>query len=346
MVIPLLLFAAAAGAELTPETAAHLHLAWTTHTKATAPNRAAAQIAAFEATPVLSGDLLYVITPFNQVLALDPGTGETRWRYDAQVAKDRNYSEATSRGVVVANGRLYFGTIDARLVALDAKTGSLLWQTTVGDVKRVNDGNYQLTSTPVVIGNAVVVGSAIGDNGRADMEHGTVRAYDAATGKLRWEWDPTPPGKTGAANSWSLLSADEKLDLVFVPTGSASPDFFGGLRPGDNKYANSVVALRASTGKLVWSFQVVHHDLWDYDVASQPALIEVNGKPAIGVLTKIGHFFALDRATGKPLLPVEERRVPNSDVAGELCVGNAALSGSRRSFHLAEICSAPRLVHR
>src|SRR4051794_2428667 len=318
MVIPLLLFAATAVAELTPETAARLHLAWTTHTKAVAPSRAAAQKAAFEATPVLSGDLLYVITPYNQVLALEPGTGDTRWRYDPEVAKGRDYSEVTSRGVAVADGRLFFGTIDARLIALDAKNGKLLWQTTVGDAGSTNDGNYQLTSVPVVVGNMVVVGSAIGDNGRADMEHGTVRAYDVVSGKLRWEWDPTPPGKTGAANAWSSLSADEKLDLVFVPTGSASPDFFGGLRPGDNRYANSVVALRASTGKLVWSFQVVHHDLWDYDVASRPALIEVNGQPAIGVLTKLGHYFALDRATGKPLLPVEERPVPKSDVAGEL----------------------------
>jgi quinoprotein glucose dehydrogenase len=163
----------------------------------------------------------------------------------------------------------------------------------------------------------VIVGSAIGDNGRAAMERGTVRAFDTSTGKLKWTWDPTPTGTTGAANAWAPMAVDSKRDLVYIPTGSASPDFFGGLRPGDNRYANSVTALRASTGKLVWSFQAIHHDLWDYDVASRPELIEVRGRPAVAVLTKVGHYFALDRLTGKPLLPVEERSVPASDVEGE-----------------------------
>jgi quinoprotein glucose dehydrogenase len=149
------------------------------------------------------------------------------------------------------------------------------------------------------------------------MERGSVRAYHANTGKLLWTWDPTPPGVTGAANAWSLMSVDSGRDLVFVPTGSASPDFYGGLRAGDNRHANSVVALRASTGKVVWSFQVVHHDLWDYDVAARPELIEVNGKPAVAVLTKMGHYFALDRLNGRPILAVEERATPRSDVPGE-----------------------------
>jgi quinoprotein glucose dehydrogenase len=126
---------------------------------------------------------------------------------------------------------------------------------------------------------------------------------------------------TGAGNAWSIISTDEKRNLVFIPTGSASPDYFGGERPGDNRYANSVVALRADTGKLVWHFQTVHHDLWDYDVASQPALYTVrqNGKdiPAVAVGSKTGHLFLLHRETGKPLFPVEERAVPKSDVPGE-----------------------------
>jgi quinoprotein glucose dehydrogenase len=313
MLVPLLLMSAAI--DFTPETVSRLKVAWTYETNATAPNRRAAQIAAFEATPILAGDLVYVITPFNQVIALDPASGKERWRYDPQLAKDRGYSEASARGVAVADGVVYFGTLDARLIALEASSGRELWQTGVGAEE--NDGNYQITSAPVVARNTVIVGSSIGDNGRAEMERGTVRAFDAKTGKLKWSWDPTPPGKTGAANSWAPLSVDERRDLVLVPTGSASPDFFGGLRPGDNRYANSVVALRISTGALVWSFQVVHHDLWDYDVASRPELIEINGKPAVGVLTKIGHYFALDRLTGKPLLPVEERAVPKSDVEGE-----------------------------
>jgi quinoprotein glucose dehydrogenase len=299
--------------DLSPQTAPRLQIAWTYHTNAAAPNARAAHIAAFEATPVLYNGLLYVITPYNQVIALDPETGRERWRFDAKVAADRNYSEASARGVTAAGGRLFFGTLDARLIAVDAATGRLIWETPLS----ASEGDLQVTSPPVVVGDTVVTGSSIGDNGAAQLPHGTVRAYDTKTGKLRWTWDPTPPGKTGAANAWAPLSADAKRGLVFVPTGSASPDFYGGMRPGENRYANSVVALRASTGKVAWSFQVVHHDLWDYDVASRPELIDVQGRPAVAVLTKVGHYFALDRETGKALLPVAEKAVPKSDVEGE-----------------------------
>lgn len=313
MLIPLLLFGLAA--ELTPATAPRLKEAWTYHSGAVAPDERTAHIAAFEATPVLANGLLYVITPFNQVIALDPGTGAERWRYDPHIAAGRGYSESSARGVTVSGGLVYFGTLDARLIALHAENGHVAWETPL--VPGLMDGNFQVTSPPVVVRNTVIVGSSIGDNGRAEMEHGTVRAFDLKTGKLKWSWDPTPPGTTGAANAWAPMSVDVERDLVFLPTGSASPDFFGGLRPGADLYANCVVALRASTGKMVWHFQVVHHDLWDYDVPSRPELIEFRGKPAIGVLTKIGHFFVLDRSTGEPLLPVEERPVPASDVEGE-----------------------------
>jgi quinoprotein glucose dehydrogenase len=310
--VPVLLLVLAA--ELSPETASHLKVAWTYHTNATAPNARAAKIAAFEATPVLAEGLLFVITPFNQVITLDPATGEERWRYDPHIA-DYGYSEASARGVTVAGGLVYFGTLDARLIALDARTGRLAWEASL--LSEHNDGNYQVTSPPVVAGSTVIVGSSIGDNGRAEMYRGTVHAFDAKTGKPKWTWDPTPAGKTGAANAWAPMSVDVERDLVFIPTGSASPDFYGGLRPGDNRYANCVVALKASTGQLVWSFQVVHHDLWDYDVASRPELVDFKGKPAVAVLTKIGHYFVLNRDTGEPLLPVEERAVPKSSIEGE-----------------------------
>ena len=259
--------------------------------------------------------MLYAITPFNQVLALDPGTGAERWAFDPLVARDRAYSEASARGVAVHGGIVYFGTLDARLIALGAADGRKIWEARLGP--EANDGNYQVTSAPVVAGSTVIVGSSIGDNGRAEMERGAVSAFDTKSGKAKWTWDPTPSGKTGAANAWAPMAVDERRDMVFIPTGSASPDFYGGLRPGDNRHANSVVALRASTGKLLWAFQVVHHDLWDYDVASRPALVDVGGRPAIGVLTKMGHYFLLDRMTGKPVLPVEERAAPHSDVEGE-----------------------------
>ncbi len=313
MLVGLALLLASSG--FSPESVSRLQIAWTYHTHATAPNARAAKIAAFEATPVFAAGLLYVITPFDQVIALDPESGTERWRYDPHLPDWSGYSEASARGVTVDKGILYFGTLDARVIALDAGTGALKWQVKIGPAR--NRGEYQVTSPPVIAAGNVIVGSAIADNGRAEMERGTVRAFDKRTGALRWTWDPTPAGSTGAANAWAPMSVDAARDLVFVPTGSASPDFFGGLRPGKDAYANCVVALRASTGKLVWSFQVAHHDLWDYDVASRPQLIEVHGKPAVAVLTKIGHYYALDRLTGTPLLAVEEKSVPKSDVPGE-----------------------------
>jgi len=181
-----------------------------------------------------------------------------------------------------------------------------------------------------------VVGSSIGDNRSAEMERGVVRAYDARTGALRWSWDPVPTResdparatwagdswrRTGGANVWSVMSVDAARGLIFLPTSSPSPDFYGGERLGANRYANSVVALRAATGEVAWHFQVVHHDLWDYDVPAQPMLVNVTRDgvpvPAVVVATKMGHLFVLHRETGAALFPVEERLVPPSTVAGE-----------------------------
>lgn len=309
------LVVALAAAELTPENARRLAPAWSVETQAAAPNPRAAQLAAFEATPVFAGGTLYILTPFSQVQALDPGTGAEKWRFDPHVAADREYSEVTGRGVAMAGGLVYFGTIDGRLMALSAKDGKQVWEA------RLSTGPdaaiLQITSPPVVAGSVVIVGSSIGDNGAAVMPRGTVRAFDARTGAPAWSWDPTPQGRTGAANAWAPMAVDAGRDMVFVPTGSASPDFFGGYRQGEGRHANSVVALRASTGAFVWAFQVVHHDLWDYDVASRPELIQIGTKPAIGILTKMGHYFLIDRLTGQPLLPVTERAAPASDVEGE-----------------------------
>lgn len=235
--------------------------------------------------------------------------------------------------------RLYVATQDARLVSIWAADGKPV--ASFGGNGEVNlargiiekhRGEYHFTSPPAVVRDVVVVGSAINDNNRTDMPDGAVRGFDVRTGDPRWTWDPIPKQKddpayatwekdsalrTGAGNAWSILSVDAARDLVFVPTGSASPDFYGGERLGDNRYANSVVALRGSTGKLVWSFQVVHHDLWDYDVPAQPVLLTLNGRDVVAQATKMGHIFVLDRETGKPVFPVEERPVPPSDVPGE-----------------------------
>jgi quinoprotein glucose dehydrogenase len=200
----------------------------------------------------------------------------------------------------------------------------------------VDTREYGVTSPPVVIGDLVVVGSAIGDNRAVTLERGIVRAFDARTGAMRWVWDPIPRDpadpafstwadgsalRTGAANVWAQLSVDTDRDLVFVPTSSPSPDYYGGERPGSNSYADSVVALRGSTGELVWHFQIVHHNIFDYDLPAQPSLITIrkDGRdiPAVVQPTKMGFLYFLHRETGEPIFPVEERPVPQSDVPGE-----------------------------
>jgi quinoprotein glucose dehydrogenase len=329
-------------AQINRDNVARLQLAWTYRTGDISDGSDGRSKSKFEATPILFNDTLFLSTPFGRVIALDPSNGTQKWAYDPEINLKAHYSEGlVSRGVsawedmsapqnAACKRSIFIGTIDARLIAIDAASGKpcprfgtngqIDLKTGVG---KIDDGEYEVTSPPSVVNGVVVVGSAIGDNRRVDSERGIVRAFDAKTGTLRWTWDPLPSGSvTGAANAWSAISSDPSMGLVFVPTGSASPDFFGGERPGDDLYANSVVALRAATGERVWYFQVVHHDLWDYDVAPQPLLTVVkrDGRnvPAVVVNTKMGHVFVLDRATGKPLFPVEERITPKSDVAGEM----------------------------
>jgi len=310
---------------------------------------------AFEATPLMVDGMLFLSTPYNRVIALDPETGGERWAYDPKVDRARRRAIVTSRGVSTwldpgatpgspCRRRIFVATIDARLIALDAADGMPCasfgrdGQVDLSDGIKVVDAAccYQVTSPPAVVNGLVVVGSSIGDNRSAEMERGVVRAFDARTGALRWNWDPIPTResdparatwagdswrRTGAANVWSVMSVDETRGLLFLPTSSPSPDFYGGERVGANRYANSVVALRAESGEVVWDFQVVHHDLWDYDVPAQPTLVSVTRAgqtvPAVVVATKMGHLFVLHRETGVPLFPVEERPVPQSTVRGE-----------------------------
>jgi quinoprotein glucose dehydrogenase len=338
--------------QINPANVKQLTVAWTfrtgelEHYKGTSAN----EKAAFEATPIMVDGTLFFSTPTSRVFAVDAATGQKKWDYNPDVYLRQDLSEITSRGVsfwpapadkrasVTSGKRIFVATLDGRLIALDAVTGKPI--STFGKEGSVDlrkgVGNISVTSPPAVIGNTIVVGSSMGDNQRFNYERGVVRAYDALTGALRWSWDPIPRSKndagfatwkgpeatqTGAANAWSLISADAERDLVFIPTTSPSPDYYGGERIGSNLYASSIVAIRASTGKVVWHFQTVHHDLWDYDNASQPLLFTFtkNGKavPAVAVGTKVGHVFILNRETGVPLLPVEERPVPKSTVPGE-----------------------------
>ena len=297
--------------------------------------------AAFETTPILVDGKLFFTTPYDHVFAINAQTGEKLWEFDPQLELPYGASEVTSRGVSAWHDpkakpnqpcalRIFFGTLDARLIALDGATGKRCPDfadngeiALTNDVKLRDPGDYQVTSAPAIAGNVVITGSSIGDNRAVTLERGIVRAYDVHTGKLRWTWDPIPwalktTPRTGAGNAWSTISVDPERNLLFIPTGSASPDFFGGIRKGDNKWADSVVALKASTGEFVWGFQVVHHDLWDYDVAAQPTLFTwKNNTPAIAIITKMGRVFVLNRLNGTPLIPVEEKQVPKSDVPGE-----------------------------
>jgi quinoprotein glucose dehydrogenase len=322
---------------------AKLQLAWTYRTGALEQQTDLIQKAAFEATPILVENQLFLSTPYNHVIALNPETGVRLWEYDPHVDLSHSYSEVSSRGVSAwidtktksgapCHLRIFVGTLDGRLIGLDGKTGQPCVD--FGDKGEVNltrdaatatewTGGYQVTSAPAIAGDLVITGSSIADNWKVDTGRGIVRAFDTRTGKLRWTWNPTPwadktEPRTGGGNAWSTLSVDAKEDLVFIPVGSSAPDYYGGIRKGDDKWSDSVVALRASSGKFVWGFQAVHHDLWDYDVASQPTLFTwKDGTPAIVINTKMGHVFVLNRLTGAPLLPVEERPVPQSTIPGE-----------------------------
>ena len=331
-----------------------LEEAWTYHTGDLVLTTDEGYGTSFQNTPIVVGDTLYGCTPLNRVFALDAETGKERWVHDPEVDLEgailkicRGVSywkdEEAATGSECAE-RIFLGTLDARMVALDAKTGQAC--TDFGQAGAVDlsegignriPGEYGVTSPPLIIGDALVTGAMVLDNIRVDAPGGVVRAYDVRTGKQLWSWDPLPPGRRfvettgsdgeivryhrGTTNAWSILSGDAERGLVFVPTGNTAPDYFGAGRDGLDYYSSSVVALDIKTGEPVWNFQTVHHDVWDYDVPSQPGLFEFKSQngpvPALAQATKLGHIFLLNRVTGEPLFPVEERAVPQDGAKGE-----------------------------
>jgi quinoprotein glucose dehydrogenase len=347
--------------QITRENVDRLELAWVHRHGDVSDGSGEATRTSFNATPVVVGDSLYFCTGFGRVIALDPETGGERWAFDPQLRTKRLRGPypLVCRGVAywrdpgaaaggVCAERIFTGTVDSELIALDARTGRPCQD--FGRAGRVDlrtgigpapPWEYYVTSPPLPVRDVVVVGALVADNLRTDAPAGVVRGFDARTGRLRWAWDPVPPGwappapaaggahyAAGTPNAWSILSGDAERDLVFVPTGNASPDCFAAGRRGLDHHASSVVALRASTGELAWRFQTVHHDVWDYDVPAQPTLFELRGAAAEGragaagvaalaQATKMGHVFLLDRETGAPLFPVEERPVPATDVPEE-----------------------------
>jgi quinoprotein glucose dehydrogenase len=326
--VPCATLARPATERITPDNVHRLTVAWTYDTRnSTERLHPAGKPPAFEATPVYADGHLYVSTPLGTVAALDADTGAEIWRVELEVPRDTNYSDPANRGPALKGDRLYVGTIDARLVCLDRRDGRRCpgfgrdGEVDLSKGLRRSPqwrGEYGVTSPPAIYRNLVIVGSSVADNSRAQMASGEVRAFDAVTGALQWTFHPLPEdAPAGGANTWSRIAVDEELGLVFLPTGSPSPDYYGGLRPGNNSYANSIVALRAATGEVAWHFQTVHHDLWDYDVASPPLLWPGRKVPALAVGSKSGHVFLFDRRTGAALFPIVERPVPASDVPGE-----------------------------
>jgi quinate dehydrogenase (quinone) len=302
-------------------------------------------------TPLQIGDTVYTCTAYGKVFALDADTGAQRWKFDPrgtapnwQRCRGLGYSQtpASSENQPTAcTKRLFLPTGDARLIAINADTGKPCEefgnQGTVDlttDMGEVKPGYYQQTSTPLVAGNVVIVGGRVADNYSTGEPPGVVRAYDVRSGELVWAWDPGNPNTTkrppagetytrGTPNVWSAMSYDAKLGLVYLPTGNATPDFFGGQRTAfDDKWSSSIVAIDVKTGQVRWHFQTTHHDLWDFDLPAQPLLYDVPDdkgglQPALAQVTKQGEIFLLNRETGVPIARVEERPVPQGNVPGE-----------------------------
>jgi quinoprotein glucose dehydrogenase len=361
-------------AQVNRDNVAGLKLAWEYRTGELKRHPDLTPFASFHATPLslpeAAGGNLVFCTPFNRIIALDPATGAERWVFDPDLKLGPPGTRYNCRGIAywrdplgtagaACTHRLFMGTTDLRLVAIDARTGQrcagfgtagevdvgTLVQSEadaraarIGRPANLRFGDVEFSSPPVLAGDRVIIGSSNNTKFRRnDGPSGAVRAFDARGGGLRWSFDPVPrnPGDpaaagwtpeslatTGAANVWSMMSYDPDRDLVFLPTASAAPDFFGGTRPGDNRYANSLVALRGATGQVVWHYQLVHHDVWDLDLPAQPILATVRqgGRPVPAViqLTKMGLVFTFDRDTGEPLFPVAERPVPQEAVPGEV----------------------------
>jgi len=330
-------------AQINRKNVTQLKIAWEYHTGDVSDGTGGRRKSAFETTPIVVDGMMYLTTPFNRVIALDPETGQEKWTFDPKIDLTTPYSEGlVNRGVAqwvdaarltgdACHRRIFLATIDARLFALDAETGRPCADfgkggqidLTEGIANIVRRGEFEETSPPAIAGDLVVVGSSIADNDRVDSPSGEVRAFDVRTGKLRWRWNPIPRSlaPTGAGNAWSVLSFDPERGLIFLPTTSPSPDYHGVRRPGDNRWADSVVALTAKSGEVVWGFQLVHHDLWDYDTAAQPVLGSLRRDgvvtPVVIQGNKTGNVFVLDRTNGRPIFDVVERPVPLSDAQDE-----------------------------
>lgn len=323
--------------QITPANVGQLHQAWSYSTGALTQHAGSVSKSAFENTPILDEGKLFVCSAFQEITALDPGTGKEIWRFDPHLPDDMKINFPNSfncRGVAYwkggdAKGRIFLAANNRRLYALDAATGKPIasfgdhGSAVIYDGKLERRGQMQFSSPPIVSHGVVVVGSSLDDNQRVDELRGTVHAFDATTGAPKWSFDPVQENlRAGAANVWAPLSADDARGLVYLPTSSPSPDFWGGFRAGDDRYTSAIVALKIDTGAVAWSFQTVHHNVWDYDLPAQPTLGTVTYRgqtsPALLQATKQGLLFTLNRETGKPIIAVVERKVPQGAAPGDI----------------------------
>lgn len=337
--------------QITVENVKSLRRAWTYHTgemPAGSTARGQSRQVAFETTPLVVGGVLYLTTPANRVIALDPVSGREIWKYDPQAKSKTAVQYHANRGVSYWPGdsthspRIMLGTFDGRLIALNARTGQPV--PGFGDEGQINlrkgvadefpQANYAITSPPAIFKDLVITGAEVPES-PGHGPHGDVRAWDVRSGKLTWTFHTVPrPGEPGhktwdsngwqqrtGANVWTGFTIDTQTGTVFLAIGSPAYDFYGGDRKGADLHGDSVVALNAQTGAVRWAYQLVHHDIWDYDPPAPPALVTVRRGseeiPAVVAVTKMGLMFILNRKNGKSVFPVEERPVPKSDVPGE-----------------------------
>lgn len=339
-----------AAADINRDTVSRLEPAWSWKPNETAIAEYHTQPGSFEDTPLMIGNVVYVTTPYNRVAALDAESGKPLWTYDpkAYVAgQPPNGTGFVHRGVAAWRDhgqlRIFLNSRD-RLICLDGQTGEPV--TTFGTAGQVSlvEGlrwtvdprQYTSTSPVIVYRDLVIVGNGVADRLAYPRDPiGDVRAFDARTGKVVWTFHTVPQAgefgndtwqheswrTVGHTNVWAPMSLDEARGLVYLPVSTPSNDFYGGGRPGQNLFAESVVCLDAATGSRKWHFQIVHHGLWDYDLASAPNLVRIalegRSVDAVVQLTKQGLVFAFDGVSGEPLWPIEERAVPSSDVPGE-----------------------------
>jgi len=328
--------------QINRDNVAELDVAWTHRSGDMARYGNEMEKTSTQSTPILlpeaAGESLVYCTPFNRVIALDPGSGEQRWQFDPQVDRRgdrpfrcRGVSYAEDKSIPTGQAcrhRLYLGTHDRKLWAIDATDGKPCEQFGAGGQillygeEGYVPGDVSNSSAPVVANGVVVVGSTVIDFVRSTTPRGTVKAFDSSSGAPLWQFDPLQGHpESGSANVWAPMSVDEDNGLLFLPTSAASPDYYGVDRPGNGLYANSIVAVDLQSGAVRWHFQHVRHDLWDYDTPAQPILFTWNKKggsiPALAQLTKQGFVFVFNRLTGQPLWEITEQPVPPSQIPGE-----------------------------